>query len=265
MENRIEGIRLSWKGSGFGNALVVAQITKILIDNNVPAVFHEHKTVRGLVDVPLYNDSYQHFYLYTKPVVNTQHRKNVDEPVVIKYLKDIGKLLGRKISLLPDHTYIPVNYKEIPDIKGVDVVLCTKTGRWCPYRDWPYFKELKKEFDKLNITYIDLNKEKIKGNECLNYVKKSKLYLGLDTGTSHYVSKFANGKTLIIQSGFNIFSWWSHTYDYDVITANVECDFRPCFINMKDIAENNVCPFDVSCMKNIKVKHVLYEVQERLK
>jgi len=226
MSNKITGIRFSWCGSGFGNALVVAQVTKIAIDNGIPAVFHEHKTVKGLVDVPLYDESHKEYFHHNIPVVNTPERKNIDESVIVKYIRSIKKITGKKIILTKDNSYIPVKYKEIPEILPVDVVMCTKTGRWCEYRDWPYFEQLKKLFDKENITYVDLNEKGIYNNECLNYVKKAKLYLGLDTGTSHYVSKFANGKALIIQSGFNLFNWWADTYDYDVITAEVNCVFR---------------------------------------
>ena len=91
------------------------------------------------------------------------------------------------------------------------------------------------------------------------------MYLGLDTGTSHYVSKFANGKALIIQAGFNLFNWWAYTYDYDMITAEVKCSLRPCFLNMKYIKKGEGCPYDVRCMKQITVKKVFYEVRKRLR
>lgn len=266
---KLKGICFRWPGTGFGNSLVLALLTKISNDNGINAVLYEHRTVRGLVDVPLYDwrnpehNSYYH-HTWTDGIKNTTDNKNCNEPSLVQYIHDIERRTGKLIHLDPEeHSYIPVTFYDIPETPSVDITMCTKSGRWTPYRNWPYFKQLKQKFNEVGITYCDLHAEKKFNIECLNYVKKSKLYLGLDTGMSHYVSKFANGKALIIQSGFNPFDSWSYPYNYDRIKSIVPC--CPCFLDKNEIQEGNKCIRDHICMTSVTVDKVFNKVLRWLK
>jgi hypothetical protein len=150
------------------------------------------------------------------------------------------------------------------DVPSLDVILCTKTGQWGPYRDWPYFSQLKDMFDKNNISYVDCQERGIYSHECLNYVKNAKLYLGLETGMSHYVSKYANGKALILQSGFCTFNFWAGLYDYDCLKHECPCVYRPCFIDRDRLKGGIECPNDVCCMNGLSVDRVFQSVLDRL-
>lgn len=263
--NKVNGIKFIWVGRGFGNALILAHLTKICNDNKIEAVFSDHRKTKGLVDVPLYNpEVHKNYFSHTwMGIRNTYKRKNCDLPVIIQYVRNIEKLTGSKIKLSDDHNYIPVTFHIIPDTPAFDVVMNTKTGPWAPYRDWPYFTELKKLFKADGISFIDLNANKIFDHKCLNYVKNAKLYLGLETGMSHYVSQFANGKALILQSGFCPFIYWAYPYDYNCLKVNIDCERRPCFINRDDISKGIRCD-SISCMKQMTAEMVFNAVKKRL-
>ena len=292
--NKITGIKFIWVGRGFGNALILAHLTKICNDNGINAVFSDHRKTKGLVDVPFYNSKlHKDYFIHTwMGIRNTYQRKNCDEPVIIQYIKNVEKLTGEKIELAKgcyhnydplshghdhnhgdysyyhdhsqhhDHSYIPVTFHDSPDIPAFDVVMNTATGPWAPYRDWPYFDELKQLFNANGISFIDLNKNKMFGHRCLNYVKNARLYLGLETGMSHYVSRFANSKALILQSGFCPFIYWAYPYNYDCLKVDVNCERRPCFINREDMAKGIKC--DNRCMKQMTAEMVFEAVRRRL-
>ena len=129
----------------------------------------------------------------------------------------------------------------------------TVTGYWTVNKNYPYFPQLKELFEKKNITYIDLDEHKIRNVEALNYIKKCKVYLGLDTGMSNYASAFANGKGYILQSGFNSPNFWS-IYDYEYIMNLQPCS--SCFLR-KSCPNNNVC-------MEIPPEEVLNRIKNRL-
>jgi hypothetical protein len=256
------GICYKWGGSGFGNNLILAHVVKILNDNGINAVLHNHRRIDGLLDVPIYNPEIHKDYLFHNgQTPNSTKVKNIDEPFIMQHIRMAEDIFEKRIYFDREkHNHIPVLFKEVEGIQKVDVVLATKSSPWGPVRDWKYFKELKAELIKNNLTYIDLNESFIYGNDCLTYVKKCKVYVGVETGTSHYVSKFANGKGLIIQSGFAPFYVWAFPYDYKPIVANVDCVFRPCFLDKKRLEEGNTCPFNERCINNITVDMVMKEI-----
>jgi len=250
---------LWWRGRGFGEPLVMSLVVHILNDNGVNAVFRDHRNVRELVDCPLITREESDETFQTYSWMYECCRK----PIILQYIEHYESIVGKKLKINRNH--IPVKFHDIPDIPSVDVAMCTVTGKWTPYRNWPYFEELKELFTKEGITYADLDADKIMNIECLNYVKKCKLYLGLDTGMSHYVSKFANGKALILQGGFIEFDFWAYLYDYDCLQIeDVPC--RPCFINKQHIAKGKrKCELDNMCMKDISVDRVFKAVVERIR
>jgi len=262
--------RLSWPGTGFGNQLTMAHLTRILNDNGISAVFNPHKPVLDLVDVPIYDPSKAADYIYRRYqgeaglVGSTWTQRNCDMPALFMYLQALSRKLKTKITFDPvRHNHIPVLYKDRNQPK-VDVAICTKTGPWAPCRDWPHFPALKKLFDKQGISYIDINERGLRGFDCLDVVAKAKVYLGLETGTSHYVSKKANNKGLIIQGGFSPFYYWAAPYDYEAITTRVHCEHRPCFLDRVVMANGVKCPYNYSCISAISPEQVFTAVKERV-
>lgn len=248
-----EGICYHAGGKGFGDHLVRAHAVQILNDNGVKAVLWTRKPLKRLIDVPLYDPAKHKDY-----TIMVDYFRNPKESLLMFYLSQAEQLFETKVHLDNDkHDYVPVSFMENPNIPQVDVTLCTETGAWTPYRNWPYFGELKKRLNDLKITYVDLSKDCIFGHDCLNYVKKCKVYLGLETGTSHYVSKFANHKGLIIQGGFTLFSHWALPYKYEAITAETECPRKPCYLRSK-------CPFNRVCIDSISVDVVLDRIMKYL-
>lgn len=263
--SNIEGINFIWTGRGFGNALILAHLTKIVNDNGIKAVFKEHKRVVGLVDVPLYDhEKHSGYFKHTYKMYTNLYETEDFLPCTLEYLKNVSELVGREMKFeRSEHNYVPVIFYDMPETPIVDVVMWTRTGSWSPYRNWPYFEELKKLFNEEGITYIDARTEGVHSIELLNYVKRCKLYLGLDTGPSHYVSKFANWKTLIIQSGFSPFSFWAYAYEYDVINHDVPC--QHCWINKEDMKRRGVvCQNEWSCITPITAEIVLEKVLRML-
>jgi hypothetical protein len=257
--------KLEWSGRGFGNPLMLAHLTKILVDNGIDAVFNHKRKTFGLVDVPILdqNDNKKRI-VFNGALPSNFKTKVAEEPAMMYYIRDFRRMTGKYIEFdRKRHNFVPVLFHETDSIKGADVALCTKTGKWAPYRDWPYFDELKDMLHSSGISYIDLNTPlRILSNDCLNVVAKSKVYVGLDTGTSHYVSKFANRKGLIIQGGFNPFFFWAWQYEYEPIVTSVECPYRPCFITKYDMYSGMVC--SAPCISGISVKQVFDRIVEKL-
>lgn len=259
------GIAYKWRGRGFGNNLILAHVVSILNDNGIPAVLFDHRRIHGLVDVPIYDSAHSGYVVDHGVTPNTTKVKNIDQPFVIQHLKRAGWLFKRAVRFdSVKHNHVPVKFQDMPEVPAVDVVICSASSDWGLYRDWPYFEELKERLFAEGIIYKDLNEDGVYGIECLNYVKKCKLYVGLETGTSHYVSKFANGKALILQSGFSPYYVWGFAYDYDVLTAPVSCQFRPCFLDRDRQAEGQSCPFNVGCMRDLSCNVVFEEILRRL-
>ena len=252
-------LKLKWFGKGFGEHLILAWVVRVLNDNGIPAVLNDRSTIHGLVDCPMIGPMYPDEGISFKIVSG---RYTLDQgPLHQQYIKLFETMCSKKLEI--SLNYIPVTFKELPEIPEIDVVMCTKTGEWTPYRNWPYFDELKNLLDSAGISHFDLNANRCYGNECLNYVQKCRLYLGLETGTSHYVSKFANGKALIIQSGFSYPEFWASIYNYEFVEHPVECS--PCFINKRDVAKGGGCRFEHRCMTEISPETVCDRVIKMLR
>ena len=251
--------KISWEGEGFGDQITASVVVQTLNDHgiqcalNSPSIAHLVKCPKitdrrfvGLIPIPhrlnrtlenLYNPKYN---FYTDLIHHFLKNKNINLKI-------------QDINITLDH--VPVTYKEIPSINGVDVAMVTKSGWWTPYRDWPYFNELKALLKKKGVSYIDLSEKKIKSFEFLNYVKKSKIYLGLETGASHYASAFIKNKGFIIQSGFCDFNYWAAIYNYKKIEYPVSCS--PCM-------RRSGCEHEHKCMTEISPDLVLKTITKHL-
>jgi len=245
-------------GDAIGDHCMTAFFVQLLNDNGIKATYGATH-YRDLFDIPVNDYGFEFTFDYSA-------NNNPRNPTFDKNRTILEITLDKFKTYFPDlkdtefkikTPYVPVKYKDNPDIKSYDIVMATKSGVWSRYRNWLYFPELKKVLDKEGITYYDLSENNIKNNDCLNYVKKSKLYIGLETGTSHYVSQFANNKGLIIQSGYCDISYWCN-YKYEIISRNVNC--KPCFLNLK----TQPCTNGHICMKNITVDMVMEKIKEML-
>ena len=192
-------------GNALGDFMMAAFFVKLLNDNGIEAKYHK-SWYADLVNVDKGIEGIEFYFDYSSNL-------NPYFPVFDKTKSIIELVSGRfknkfniKEELKILTPYVPVNYTEHSDIRGVDVSLCTKSGVWSKYRDWPFFNQLKHELAKRKISFIDLTQNRIFNNTCLNYVKKSKVYVGLETGTSHYVPQVANNG-IIIQSGYSFFDY----------------------------------------------------------
>lgn len=245
----------SYNAAGFGDYLSAAVFVKILNDNNIPAVLDWPK-IHDLVDCPKIEDikDPENVEFISHTAVR-HHRKESGLTFYSDLVKGFknGKNVTKDININVDS--VPIIYKDIPEIEGVDIALVTKSAPFGPYRDWPYFDELKLLFKNNGISYIDLTKNNIKNFEFLNYVKKSKIYLGLETGSSHYASSLIKGKGFIIQSGYCNFEYWAGHYHYEKIENRMHC--APCW-------KRRDCEEDHQCMKGISAQEVFEIVASQL-
>lgn len=245
----------SYNAAGFGDYLSAAVFVKILNDNHIPAVLDWPK-IHNLVDCPKIEDIKDPENVEFIPYTAVRHYKK--EPDLTFY-SDLVKSFKSAKNIVQDIDInidsVPIIYKDIPEIEGVDIALVTKSAPFGPYRDWPYFNELKLLFKNSGISYIDLTKNNVKNFEFLNYVKKSKIYLGLETGSSHYASSLIKGKGFIIQSGYCNFEYWASNYHYKKIENKMHC--APCW-------KQRGCEEDHQCMKGILPQEVFKKIKENL-
>lgn len=134
-----------WKGKGFGDALRSVLLTRILIDNGIDAVFSEHRTCRGLTDIPKYNKLDENHGKYRKvcPIIKwiyEEDRPYYEESMTTQKVQYLERFLGKKLWINKfKHNHIPVISHIYDSVPSVDVAMCTVTGWWGPYRNWPYF------------------------------------------------------------------------------------------------------------------------------
>jgi len=261
--------------NGFGDLLLTSWFVSILRDNGINAFFAPRYRKKTCKYMDCHNIISANS-LFSLGLTRSQIDKRMRSSLTLRWQRYItrykyinqGENCVSIISQMCEHfgarfgvkvvnnsNYIPVRYCDIPEIPSVDVTLCTRSGDFAKCRNWPYFEILKSRFDKYGVSYIDLTKEEIYYIECLNYVKKSKLYVGLETGTSHYVSQVANGKALILQSGYTDINFWCD-YDYDYLNVDTPC--RIC----KSTEDN--CVYNNECMRDMSVDIVFDKIMEKI-
>lgn len=247
--------RITYSGDAFGDNLFSAFITAVLNDNGIPAVL-QNPRIADLVECPLDDDPEAQL-----PTFNCVRRNRTGSQtsqvfnVYTDLLHEFCKKTKRSDEIPISRDYIPVKYHDIPGVPSVDVALVTRTGHWTPFRNWPYFWKLKWMLDSVGVTYVDLSAKCIRDIPFLNYVRKAKIFLGLETGASHYASRLANGKALILQSGYCDFDYWAGAYRFDRIEVPVEC--RPCWLRED-------CSWKHKCMESLEAEAVFRELMGRL-
>ena len=251
--------RITYNGTAFGDNLFSAYVTKVLQKHGYDARL-DNSRIASLVDCPIFvkEDELSDHQIKTFGCIrkNRTGSQTTDKFTVYSdLLKEFSEQFSIEDEIKASLNYVPVKFNYDASVCSCDVAMVTETGWWTPYRNWPYFDELKEMLSAASISYIDLSQENIRGNLALNVVRNCKLFLGLETGVSHYVSKFANGKALILQSGYTPFKYWAGVYDYKYMNFPVSCS--PCW-KRSDCAEHN-------CMVLISAESVYQSIVEELK
>ncbi len=250
--------RITYHGSAFGDNLFTAYVTQVLRQHGLDARL-DNPRIAGLVDCPRFveEERLRHREIKTFGCVRqnrtgfqTTEQFTVYSDLLSEFARQFD--IGYEIRTVLDH--VPVKFALDTSARSCDVAMVTETGWWTPYRNWPYFRELKEMLAAAGIFCIDLSSERIRGNRALNVVRNCKLFLGLETGVSHYVSRFANGKALILQSGYTPFGYWAGVYDYQCLKFPVVCS--PCW-------KRSGC-LDHRCMVELPAEQVLCAIRERL-
>ena len=262
-----ENLRIWWNGRarGLGEPLIMTLVAAVLQDNDINAYFEERPRLGTFSpiypDIALRNRDYKY-------KASWSYDPKDRTPIHLQYIRHFEQYYGSLKVDWEKRNHVPVKYYETPEVRAVDVVLNTHTGKFTRYKWWPFFPELKQMLRKAKISFIDLDAcwRETYGIKGLNYVRKAKVYLGLDTGMAHYVSRFANGKALIINGGYVAFEFWSHPYDFEVIQLSDEdLPCRHCLLNKHArMYENKVCEYNHKCMREISPEMVFNRIEERL-
>jgi len=139
--------RIIYHGKAFGDNLFAAYLTRSLQMSGIDARL-DNSLIAELVDCPLFvdDDSIQgkdvrDFNCERKNRTGKQTDKSFT--VYSDLLKEfeIQHNIGGLKSTL-DH--VPVKFTLDHNAPSYDVAMVSKTGWWTPYRNWPFFDELKK-------------------------------------------------------------------------------------------------------------------------
>lgn len=236
----------------YGDSMLGAQFTANLIANGFDAVFHA-PWLRDIVDLPQMTPAYGsalHYEFSYHPERLLLRNMSIIEKSLERFQVFAELLKPLKVKVRT----APVKYVDIPGIPAVDVALNTQIRVSTEYRQWPYFGELKQLLTQVGISFVDLDANKYYGIAALNYIKKARLYVGMDTGMSHYAASTAAGKALILQSGYNTPEYWS-TYDYEYAFLPLGC--APCF-------RIGNCSYGHRCMRELGLEFVFNLIQDRM-
>lgn len=170
-------------------------------------------------------------------------------------LMEFARMAGLAEPFPAKRDHIPVIYHPVSNSPSVDVALVSVTGSWTPYRMWPFFDELRVRLQREGVRYVDASREALADQRFLTAVDRCKLFVTLETGASHYASQVANGKCLVLQSGYCQFSYWAGNYRYTELAHPVPCS--PCW-------RRELCDRDHECMTGISVDRVMAEILARL-
>jgi len=238
--------KITRSGDPIGDILLASLFVHVLNDNNIEAVFGTKCDIADC-PMPIENEKYIHYDFKYKNEIN----RSIIESALQLFIEKFD--ITQNIDI--NRKFIPVNFIKDDTLESFDVVLVTKSGFWSEIRNWPFFDELKKMLTDNNITWKDITLERDQNS--LNYVNNSKIFVSLETGSSHLASKLiTKKKSLIIQSGYSKNSFWNF-YDYDVIDVNAECS--PCFL--RSISE---CKCNHKCMTKISVDEVFHKIKSKL-
>lgn len=232
---------------GFGDDCMVAMFVQILNDNNIPAVLYTHNG--ELFDVPM-----SHRMPLNGQLFGFSYVLDTSESYMSFNLKRFAEAF-HKPPIRITRNCVPIKMSEYShSCPTVDVAISSNAYHNNPHpvRVWPHFDELKSQLTSRGISWMELGHN----SQCVMGVVKAKLYLGVENGTSHFVSSVAQGKALILQSGYTRKEDWC-PYDYETVELILPC--KPCHLEL--LSE---CPYNHKCMRELSVEMVLQAILRRL-
>jgi len=225
---------------------MAAFFTQLLNDNGFEAVYHirnGHKNnvqFAHLLDVPVGADGEQFKFSYHAESLPFEINDKNFMDTAIKKFKEWS---GYKGDLKIKTNYVPVKFKVDDSIAPYDVVIVSTCGAFAQgTKSWPHFAELKKMLDRQKISYMDLGEmpfDWTNNPELLhkinNWLYKCKVFIGLDTGATHYATGILAKKqkkeaNFVLQSGFSTFNHWALQYGDLFTPIQVEVECRPCVL-----------------------------------
>jgi GT2 family glycosyltransferase len=269
-----QGPGIRW---GFGDYLMAGFFTKLLLDNGISATLDINNPFAAFIDVPIGSAAEKFtFYYNSEPLA-----ESLMDTVIRKFRSEFDFYGSLDIKT----PYVPIKYKLDANITPVDVVLVTKCGPHSNVRNWPYFSELKKEFERLKISYVDINEfgfdwanDSELTHQISNLIYNCKVFLGIETGASHFATGILAQKkgrgNFIIQSGYVPFSHWTRHYGdlFESIEIDVHCKGclllnthsrrAPLSVGGKQLPD--YCKENHYCMRAITLEMVLSQVKTKL-
>jgi hypothetical protein len=231
---------------------MAAQLTAILIDHGIDASWwDDDPDRRSLVDVPIYNGRANGIrWRFNYHPENVWDGRSILRTALDNFATKFG--ISR---LRMSRKTVPVKYLDIPKLHGVDVAICSICGSWSKYRQYPSMDTVKAELTNHGISWTDMTATNMRGNDVLNLARKSRLYLGLDTGMTHYVASVVR-RGLILQSGYSTPAYWAATYPFEFLQVSVPC--CNCFLT-------SGCQDGHKCMTALTPTRVVHRIQAILK
>jgi len=244
-----------YKGGALGDNLMPAYIVETLNDHDIDAYLlpspHSHLVSCKKAIAPCGNGFLFKARRQNRTGFDTTEKHTVYTDLLAEFARKAG--MSEPFPAKRDH--IPVIYDSVSDSPIVDLVLVSVTGNWTPYRLWPFFDELRIRLQREGVRYIDASLEALTDQRFLTVIDRCKLFVTLETGASHYASQVANGKCLVLQSGYCNFSYWAGNYRYTELANPVSC--APCW-------KRELCDRDHECMTGLSVDRVMAEILARI-
>lgn len=245
-------------GTAFGDNLLALWMVRVLNEHGVEVYFRHQQgmDLSRYMDVPLHRGQpVKGIWEYTYVRAYEDYLKQ-PRSLMEWCLADFKAKFGLKVET-PFEPRIPVKFVEDPTVGHHDVAINFSAGPWVRFRNWPHFPQLVRLLKAHGISFVLLD-ESMKDHKCLTAVKRAKVYLGLETGVSHYVSSVVN-KGLVLQSGFTKNDFWN-MWGYEYLEYSVPC--APCHI--RPAPTGRECPHGIKCMQELSPETVLKKLLSML-
>lgn len=248
-----------WRGCNvFGDTIMVAHLVSILRANGYNAIFQDTPPFIDILKVPR-GGTGDHFEAAYEAL---DRKENIINGMLGKFARQFGVPKPELIKGPP-----PVAIEDRPNVPKVDIAICSQCGFWSEIREWPHFALLKNSLTSRGISWIDINDyiKDIKDRResamvAGNIICNAKLYLGLETGMSHFAAGLVKpGQGLIIQTGYALPEYWTEQYG-DILTIiqnRQQC--APCYLRKR---EN--CQRQHVCSSGISIDIVLDAIMSRM-
>lgn len=268
MNNLTDLLIVLTRVAGFGDIMHTAMVTRVLRNAGYNAVFkcpewlEPHKLFCPDLSIPAHKHTQvlnlvcNYEFLYkTNPewcIIEAGVRDTLRRIIPKEdYDKEAARIDYSKCFPI-------INYPTKSVKKTNDVLIISKCGGYSNVREYPHFNELKTSLKKNNISYIDANEQRLANYALLDALNDSKLFIGLETGPTMFLSQFLTREnSIVLSSGFVSFNYWGKYYNVDVVERSLPC--APCFI--KDVKD---CKYSHECMVEILPEFILDKIKTKL-